>query len=205
MAKTVEFYYDYSSPWTYLAFSRIEDVCRRSGAGLDWRPILVGGIFNTVNPSVYESRGHPVLPKARYMAKDLKDWAEFYALKLRFPPSVFPVNSVKSLRGALVALEHGKISEYSRRVFAAYWEHDRDISHDDILGSIVESVGLDGAEYFAKIASAEYKERIRANTDECMRRGGFGSPTMFVGDSMFFGNDRLVLLEHELRKQGNTG
>jgi 2-hydroxychromene-2-carboxylate isomerase len=205
MPRTVEFFYDYSSPWTYLAFSRIEDVCRRSEAGLEWRPILVGGIFNTVNPSVYESREHPVLPKARYMAKDLKDWADFYALKLRFPPSVFPVNSVKSLRGALVALEHGKISEYSERVFAAYWEHDRDISRDDVLGSIVEAVGLDGAEYFEKIASAEYKERIRANTDECMRRGGFGSPTMFVGDSMFFGNDRLVLLEHELCKQGNTG
>jgi 2-hydroxychromene-2-carboxylate isomerase len=205
MPKTVEFFYDYSSPWTYLAFSRIEDVCRRSGADLEWRPILVGGIFNTVNPSVYESREHPVLPKARYMAKDLKDWAEFYALKLRFPPSVFPVNSVKSLRGALLALEHGKISEYSREVFAAYWEHDRDISRDDVLDSIVEAVGLDGAEYFAKIGSAEYKEQIRVNTDECMRRGGFGSPTMFVGDSMFFGNDRLVLLEHELSKQGNTG
>jgi 2-hydroxychromene-2-carboxylate isomerase len=205
MPKTVEFFYDYSSPWTYLAFSRIEDVCRRLGARLDWRPILVGGIFNTVNPSVYESREHPVLPKARYMAKDLRDWAELYALKLRFPPSVFPVNSVKSLRGALVALEHGKISEYSKEVFAAYWEHDRDISRDEVLGSIVENVGLDHAEYFAKIASTQYKDRVRANTDECIRRGGFGSPTMFVGDSMFFGNDRLVLLEHELGKQGSTG
>ncbi|MET0151027.1 MAG: 2-hydroxychromene-2-carboxylate isomerase [Candidatus Binatia bacterium] len=204
MPKTVEFFYDYSSPWTYLAFCRIEDVCRRFAARLDWRPILVGGIFNTVNPSVYESRERPVLPKARYMAKDLKDWAEFYALKLRFPPSVFPVNSVKSLRGALVALENGKISEYSKGVFAAYWEHDRDISRDDVLGSIVETVGLDGADYFTKIASAEYKDRVRANTDECIRRGGFGSPTMFIGDSMFFGNDRLVLLEYELGKQGNA-
>ena len=204
MPKTVEFFYDYSSPWTYLAFSRIEDVCRRCGAGLEWRPILVGGIFNTVNPSVYESREHPVLPKARYMAKDLRDWAEFYALELRFPPSVFPVNSVKSLRGALAALEHGKISAYSQAVFSAYWEHDRDISRDGVLESIVEAVGLDRAEYFAKIASTEYKDRVRANTEECIRRGGFGSPTMFVGESMFFGNDRLVLLEHELRKHGSA-
>src|SRR5215813_8332696 len=104
MSKTVEFFYDYSSPWTYLAFTRIEEVCSRSAARLEWRPILVGGIFNTVNPSVYESREHPVAPKARYMAKDLKDWADFYSLRVRFPPSVFPVNSVKSLRGALVAL-----------------------------------------------------------------------------------------------------
>jgi len=200
MPKTVEFFYDYSSPWTYLAFTRIEEVCRRSAAEIEWRPILVGGIFNTVNPSVYASREHPVAPKARYMAKDLQDWADFYGLRLRFPPSVFPVNSVKSLRGALVALEHDKISPYSRAVFSAYWEHDRDISRDDVLRSIVDAVGLPREEYFEKIGRSEYKDRVRSNTDECIRRGGFGSPTMFVGDSMFFGNDRLVLLEHELGK-----
>ena len=167
-----------------------------------WRPILVGGIFNTVNPSVYESRERPVPAKARYYAKDLQDWADFHGLKVRFPPAVFPVNSVKSLRGALVAMEHDKISPYSQAVFAAYWEADRDISRDDVLASIVREVGLDPAEYFEKIQRPAYKEQIRANTDECIHRGGFGSPTMFVGDAMFFGNDRLVLVEHELRKRG---
>jgi len=134
------------------------------------------------------------------MAKDLQDWADLYALRLRFPPSVFPVNSVKSLRGALVALEHDKIAPYSQAVFSAYWADDRDISRDDVLGSIVDSVGLPREEYFEKIARSEYKDRVRANTEECVRRGGFGSPTMFVKESMFFGNDRLVLLEHELGK-----
>jgi 2-hydroxychromene-2-carboxylate isomerase len=110
MPAKVEFFYDYSSPWTYLAFTRIEELCRGHGAELEWRPILVGGIFNTVNPSVYESRERPVPAKARYMAKDLKDWADYYGLTIRFPPSVFPVDSVKSLRGALVALEQGVIS-----------------------------------------------------------------------------------------------
>jgi 2-hydroxychromene-2-carboxylate isomerase len=202
MPGRVEFFYDYSSPWTYLAFTRIEDLCRRCEADLVWRPILVGGIFNTVNPSVYESRERPVPAKARYYAKDLQDWADFHGLKLRFPPAVFPVNSVKSLRGALVAVEHDKVSPYSQAVFAAYWEADRDISRDDVLTSIVREVGLDPAEYFEKIQQPAYKEQIRANTDECIRRGGFGSPTMFVGDAMFFGNDRLVLVEHELRKRG---
>jgi 2-hydroxychromene-2-carboxylate isomerase len=196
---TVEFFYDYSSPWTYLAFTRIEEVCRRAGAELSWKPILVGGIFNTVNPSVYESRSNPVPAKARYMFKDLQDWARLYGFRIVFPPSVFPVNSVKSLRGALVALEHGRISDYSRRVFAAYFGEDRDISQEEVLRPIVAEVGLDGAEFFEKIGRPEYKDRIRANTDECMRRGGFGSPTLFVGDTMFFGNDRLVLLEEELR------
>ena len=201
MAGRVEFFYDYSSPWTYLAFTRIEDLCLRCGAELVWRPILVGGIFNTVNPTVYESRDRPVPAKARYLAKDLGDWADLYGLSIRFPPSVFPVNSVKALRGALVALEHDTVSDYSRSVFAAYWGADRDISRDEVLDSIVREVGLNPVEFFEKIQLPAYKDQIRANTDECIRRGGFGSPTMFVGESMFFGNDRLVLVEHELRKR----
>lgn len=196
----VEFFYDYSSPWTYLAFHRIEEVCRRAGAELVWRPMLVGGIFNTVNPSVYESRERPVPAKARYLKKDLADWAAYYGIAIRFPPSVFPVNSVKSLRGALVALEHGRIGPYSREVFAAYWGDDRDISRDEELEPIVRRSGLDPAEFFEKIGRAEYKDAVRRNTEECVERGGFGSPTIFVGGSMFFGNDRLPLVEHEVAR-----
>lgn len=196
----VEFFYDYSSPWTYLAFTRIEDVCRRVAAELVWRPILVGGIFNTVNPSVYQSRERPVPAKARYLAKDLHDWTRFYGVDIRFPPSVFPVNSVKALRGALLAIERGCISRYSARVFAAYFGEDRDISRDDVLGALVVDVGLDPEAFFAAIATPAYKERVRSNTEECVHRGGFGSPTMFVGDDMYFGNDRLVLLEAALRR-----
>jgi 2-hydroxychromene-2-carboxylate isomerase len=199
MAKKLEFFYDCSSPWTYLAFTRIEDIARRHGADLVWKPILVGGVFNTVNPSVYESRQNPVKAKARYYGKDLQDWARYYGLKI-VQPTVFPVNSVKAMRGAFVAHEHGKLSAYSLRVFESYWGDDRDISRDDVLREIVADVGLDAAEFFDKIARPEYKERLRANTDELIERGGFGSPTIFVDGSMFFGNDRLPLVEYELRR-----
>jgi len=198
MAK-VEFFFDYSSPWTYLAFTKIEGLCQKYNAELSWRPILVGGIFNTVNPSVYEFRERGVPAKVRYYAKDLQDWARFYGLKI-IQPSVFPVNSVKSLRGALVALEQGKFSPYSYRVFEAYWGEDKDISKDEVLKGIVTETGLDPEEYFDKINRQEYKDRLRANTDECMVRGGFGTPTIFVNGSMFFGNDRLTLVEEELKK-----
>jgi 2-hydroxychromene-2-carboxylate isomerase len=197
MAKRLEFFYDCSSPWTYLAFSKIEDVARRHRAELIWKPFLVGGVFNTVNPSVYETRSNPVKPKARYYGKDLQDWARFYGLKIG-QPTVFPVNSVKAMRGALVAEEHGKISPYSRRVFESYWGEDRDISKDDVLREIVRAAGLDENEFFEKIGSEPYKAKLRANTDELIARGGFGSPTMFVDGSMFFGNDRLPLVEFEL-------
>jgi 2-hydroxychromene-2-carboxylate isomerase len=199
MAKKLEFFYDCSSPWTYLAFTKIEEVARRHDADLIWKPILVGGLFNTVNPSVYESRQKPVFLKAKYYVKDLQDWAKFYGIRIG-NPNVFPVNSVKAMRGAFVAHEHGIISKYSRRVFENYWGDNRDISQDDVLRPIVREVGLDEKEYFEKIAAPEYKEKLRANTDEVMQRGGFGSPTMFVNGSMFFGNDRLPLVEWELSK-----
>ncbi|HKF27775.1 MAG TPA: 2-hydroxychromene-2-carboxylate isomerase [Candidatus Binataceae bacterium] len=199
MGKNMEFFYDCSSPWTYLAFSKIEDVAHRHNANLLWKPFLVGGVFNTVNPSVYESRANPVKLKARYYSKDLQDWARFYGLKIG-NPSVFPVNSVKAMRGAFVAEEHGKISPYSRRVFESYWGADRDISQDEVLRDIVREIGLDEKEYFTKIASADYKARLRTNTEQLIDRGGFGSPSIFVDDVMFFGNDRLPLVEWELDK-----
>ena len=199
MAKKLEFFFDCSSPWTYLAFSKIEDIARRHRADLVWKPFLVGGVFNTVNPSVYEGRQRPVPLKARYYSKDLQDWARFYGLKI-IQPTVFPVNSVKAMRGALVAEEHGKISPYARRVFESYWGENRDISQDDVLRDIVRDVRLDEAEFFEKIAQPTSKNKLRANTDELIARGGFGSPTIFVDGSMFFGNDRLTLVEYELSR-----
>jgi len=120
MAKKLEFFYDCSSPWTYLAFTKIEDVAKRHGANLVWKPILVGGLFNTVNPSVYESRQNPVKPKARYLRQGPAGLGSLLQNKIG-SPSVFPVNSVKAMRGAFVAHEHGKTSSYSRRVFESYW------------------------------------------------------------------------------------
>lgn len=199
MGKKLEFFYDCSSPWTYLAFTKIEDLARRHGADLVWRPILVGGLFNTVNPSVYESRRNPVRVKARYYGKDLQDWAQFYGIKIG-SPTVFPVNSVKAMRGAFVAHEHGRISPYSRKVFESYWGDDRDISKDEVLREIVQGAGLDQKEFFEKINSQEYKDKLRVNVDELIERGGFGSPTIFVNGSMFFGNDRLALVEWALAK-----
>jgi 2-hydroxychromene-2-carboxylate isomerase len=199
MAKKLEFFYDCSSPWTYLAFTKIEEVAKRHNANLIWKPILVGGLFNTVNPSVYESREKPVKVKARYYTKDLQDWANFYKIKIG-NPTVFPVNSVKAMRGAFVAHEHQTISAYSRKVFESYWGDNRDISKDDVLRDIVRAVGLDEKEYFEKINAQTYKDMLRVNVEELIERGGFGSPSIFVEGSMFFGNDRLPLVEWELEK-----
>lgn len=191
---TIEFFFDCSSPWTYLAFESIQAVAARPDVDLVWRPILVGGVFNQVNPSVYQNREKPVPAKARYYQKDLGDWARHVGIEIGQPP-VFPVNSVKVMRGAFVALEQDRLVPYARRAFQRYWGELADISQDEEVRSIAAAAGLDPDELMARIAEPACKNALRQNTDELIERGGFGSPTLFLdGDDMYFGNDRIGLL-----------
>jgi 2-hydroxychromene-2-carboxylate isomerase len=197
----IEFFFDCSSPWTYLAFHNIQPMAAELGVDIAWRPILVGGVFNTVNPSVYASRDNPVPAKAAYMRKDLDDWARAAGLAIVFPPRVFPVNSVKAMRGCLLLEPAGKLVAFARAVFEAYWGKDEDISQDDVLARICARAGVDPAYLFAGLNEPAVKDRLRANTEELIRRGGFGSPTMFVDRSdMYFGNDRLPLVSAALER-----
>jgi 2-hydroxychromene-2-carboxylate isomerase len=198
----IEFFFDCSSPWTYLAFHNIQPLAAEMKVPILWRPILVGGIFNAVNPSVYAARENPVPAKASYAQKDLQDWARVAGLRIKMPPSVFPVNSVKAMRGCILLEPQGKLIPFARAVFEAYWGDDRDISKDEVLASICERVGLDKERFFAGIATPEIKEALKANTDEVIRRGGFGSPTIFLDhDDMYFGNDRLPLLREAILRR----
>ncbi len=190
----LELFFDCGSPWTYLAFHAIDEVAAEAGADLVHRPILVGGVFNAVNKSVYEQRANATPAKWKYHAKDLQDWARLYGLAIRWP-DVFPVNSVKGMRGCLAAEEQGKLRDYARALFEAYWGEGRDISQDDVLADAATRAGLDSDAIAARLAAPELKQRLRDNTDELVARGGFGSPTIFVGgDDMYFGNDRLPLV-----------
>jgi len=196
----LEFFFDCSSPWTYLAFKEIENLSSRLNLELVWKPILVGGIFNTINPSVYESRSNPVKPKASYSRKDLNDWSLIRGITVNWP-DVFPVNSVKAMRGVFFALERNKVSEYVELVFYSYWTNNLDISLDEVLVKIVEELGWSSDNFISFIDLESTKEALKLNTEELAKRGGFGSPTMFVDDeNMFFGNDRLNLIEELLNR-----
>jgi 2-hydroxychromene-2-carboxylate isomerase len=197
----IECFFDCSSPWTWLGVHNLRPLAAGFDEPVRWRPILVGGVFNAVNPSVYASREHPVPAKQAYLAKDLRDWARLAGLDIRFPPSVFPVNSVKAMRGCIWLEPRGLLLPFADAVFEAYWSRDLDISQDAVLGPLVERLGVDFGEFAAGIASAPVKDALRANVDELVARGGFGSPTFFVDGEMFFGNDRLVLVRDALRRR----
>jgi len=195
----IECFFDCSSPWTWLGFRNLQPLAAECGQSVRWRPILVGGVFNAVNPSVYASREHPVPAKQAYMRKDLQDWARLAGLDIRHPPSVFPVNSVKAMRGCIWIEPRGLLVPFAEAVFEAYWTRDEDISQDAVLASLCTGLGIDPAEFAAGIARQDVKDALRANTEELVSRGGFGSPTFFVDGGMFFGNDRLPLVREALR------
>ncbi len=116
-------------------------------------------------------------------------------------PAVFPVRAVRTMRGALVALDRGCLAAYARATFEAYWGALQDISTEPVLAAICERVGLDRVDFFAALESPAIRDRLRANTEELVARGGFGSPTMFVdGEDMYFGNDRMPLVEASLAR-----
>src|SRR6202035_5890169 len=176
----IEFFFDCSSPWTYLAFESIHPLAAEFDAQIVWRPILVGGIFNAVNPGVeYKKRLATDPPrKMAYYLKDLGDWARAAGLEIRFPPPGHPVNSVRAMRACLVLQEQGKLIRWARAAFRAYFGGGLDISSDPVLKTLCGAVDVDADWLLAQIAQQSVKDALRANVDEAVARGAFGSPTM---------------------------
>ncbi|MBI3185648.1 MAG: 2-hydroxychromene-2-carboxylate isomerase [Myxococcales bacterium] len=189
----VEFFYDFASPYSYLASTRVEEVARRAGAAVRFRPFLLGGVFKATG-------NHPpgeVPAKARYLLVDLHRWAERYAVPFRWP-STFPIPSLLALRSALVAEKHGKLVPFTHAVFRAIYEQDLDVARPEVVARIADGVGLAGE---AVASEAErMREALKAQTQEAVDRGAFGAPSFFVGEELFVGNDRLDFVEEALAR-----
>ncbi|WP_374465869.1 2-hydroxychromene-2-carboxylate isomerase [Ferrovibrio sp.] len=200
MPKQIEVFYDVSSPWTYLCFVNVQTLAKEEGAEILWRPFLVGGVFNAVNPTMYRMRENPVPARDEWTRRDMQAWARLAGVKIVFPPKVFPVNPVKALRALLWAKEQGREVPLAQAFFELYWSEDRDISQDDVVAEAARRASLDPASLAKAITEPGVKEQLKKNTDELIARGGFGSPTLFVNGEMFFGNDRLPLVREALRR-----
>ena len=200
----VDFYFDVSSPWTYLAFRNIQPMAKELNVAVNWRPVLVGGIFNTVNQRMYASREDSNSPRNRYAVKDLQDCARQTGVNIVFPPKVFPVNSVKAMRGCIWIASNDATKEhflpFIEATFAAYFTRQEDISQNDVLASICRQTGIDADAFAAGITQADIKDALKSNTDEAIARGAFGVPSFFVAYDMYFGNDRLDLLRLAVMK-----
>ncbi len=193
--KRIEFFYDYASTYSYLAHREIEELAARHAAELVFKPMVLGFVFKATGNSMPAA----VPAKAAYMVHDVRRWVRHYGLPFHMP-SVFPVNTIRALRTAVAALDEGTFLPYHHAVMHAYWANDQDIGDGDVHASIASAAGLEGTRLVARADEASIKERLKGNTDEAIERGVFGAPTFFVGDQMFWGNDRLEFVAEALKE-----
>jgi 2-hydroxychromene-2-carboxylate isomerase len=193
MTHTLELYWDFSSPFAYLASTQAQALAARTGATLVWRPMLLGGVFKAIGTA-----DAPILTwseaKRSYYFKDLARWAEHWGVPFRFP-SRFPTMAVKALR-AWLALPEERRSAFLHATFRAYWAEDRDISDEATLRALI---GEGADEALARCSSKEVKDALFASTQRAIDAGVFGAPTWVVdGKDLYWGQDRIVLVERAL-------
>ncbi len=196
MARRLEFFFDYMSPPTYLAYTQMPVLARRTGAEIVWRPMLTLGLFQLTG-----NRSPISVPnKARWVRGDLERYAARYGVPLKTNPHMETLKIVPPLRGALVAQERGEFPAYNDAMFAGMWVEAANIGEPETWTRLISAAGLDPAAYVAGIESAEIKDTLKANTQEAADRGAFGAPTFFVGEQLFWGQDRLDFVEEALMR-----
>jgi 2-hydroxychromene-2-carboxylate isomerase len=196
MAKTVEFWFDVGSPASYLAWTQLPGIARDTGAQIDWRPMLLGGVFHAAgNKSPME-----VPAKGRYMNEDLRRFAARHGVEYRLNPH-FPINTLMLMRAAvgLQMREPQRFQAYLEAVQRAIWVEGRNLNDAQETEAMLARAGFDPQAVLALTQDPEVKEKLKAVTQEAVSRGVFGAPTFFVEGDMYWGQDRLDFVKEALR------
>lgn len=195
-AKTLEFYFDFGSPASYLAYTQLSALCRETGATLVWKPMLLGGVFQATgnhSPATIPAKG-------AYTFIDFGRFAKRYAVSLQRNP-FFPINTLMLMRGAvgLQLREPARFGAYVDAIFRAIWVDARNLNDPAAVAAVLQGAAFDPAAVLALTQETEVKDRLKAATQEAIDRGVFGAPTFFVGDEMFWGQDRLDFVKEALQ------
>lgn len=193
MSKQVEFYFDVGSPASYLAWTQIAQLAERHGAEVVYQPMLLGGVFKATGNASPAS----VPAKGRYTRIDFERFARRYEVPFAQNP-FFPINTMQLMRGAVALLDGDQFQPYVDAVFRAIWVEGQNMGDPDVVARVLGGQGFDVAGLLQQINDPAVKERLRQITERAIVRGVFGAPTFFVGDEMFFGQDRLDFVEAAL-------
>ena len=196
MKKTVEFYFDFGSPYSYLAYKALPGIAAARGAQIVWRPMLLGGVFKaTGNHSPAE-----IPAKERWTRGDLERWATRYGAAFTRNPH-FPINTLTLMRGAVgMQMRRPDFHKYVDAIYRAMWEEPRDLGQPDELAAVLRRAGFDVDAFQSLISDPAVKEQLKQNTEGAVARGVFGAPTFFVGEQMFWGQDRLDFVAEALAR-----
>lgn len=193
MIKSVEFWFDYGSPTAYLAHWRLKDLAGRVDSAIDFRPMLLGAVFQaTGNRTPMEIKA-----KSEWMEWDMNNFAERHGIPFVMNP-YFIINTLPLMRGALVAEQRNELERYSDAMFNAIWCDGHNMGDSEVIGATLAENGFEVAAYFAGVQEQEIKDELKRCVEHAVAKGVFGAPTFFVGDKMWFGQDRLDWIEAEL-------
>jgi 2-hydroxychromene-2-carboxylate isomerase len=193
-AMMLTFWFDVHSPWCFLASTRIQDIAAKHGCELTWRPLHLPRLIEAIDGrrSLEENAAFVAWYKA-----DLQDWAKRYGVTVKYHPK-YPLRNSRALRACLYAADEGLAHKFVPRLLKAYWSEQADITDLELFARLAEETGLDAGHTRAAGLSEIMKARVGANTAEAIGRGVFGVPTIDTGEKLYFGNDRLEMLEHHL-------
>ena len=193
MARTLEFLFDFGSPTTYLAYRRLPGLQSRTGAQIVYMPILLGGVFKATG----NASPATIPAKSRWMRTDMARFARRHGIAFQSNP-YFPINTMHLMRGATGLIDDPRFAAYVEAVFDAMWREPRNLGDPAELGPVLARAGVAPDEFRTLVEREDVKERLKAATEQAVERGAFGAPTFFVGDEMFFGQDRLDFVEEAL-------
>lgn len=202
MSKDLEFFFDYGSPFSYIANSQLAGLAERTGCRIVHRPMLLGGVFKATGNS--SPAMEPVKAKRSHFGVDMARWVANYGIAFA-PNPHFPINTLKLMRQACAAQRAGVFDVFDAVVWPAFWSAGLDLGDEAVIADVVSRAGLDAAKLAADSVDPDVKAALRATTEEAVERGAFGAPTFFVDGEMFFGNDRLVLVEKALSVESARG
>lgn len=197
--REVELWYDVVCPYAYLASTQIDRIAADADAVVRWCPFLLGGVLKAVGTSG-NAMEQMSRPRLLHNALDMHRWAEQFDVPLEMPAE-HPRRTVLAMRAILAAREEGRVAA-SRALFESYWVRGEDVADRDTVAASLDRAGLDGAALVERASDAAVKRELWDRTDEAIRRGVFGAPTMFVGDEMFWGQDRLSFVARALSDEG---
>lgn len=186
MEKHIDFYYDYISPASYLAWAQLLKLCEETEVTINYKPILLGGVFKATGNAAPKE----IPAKWEWVKKDFQRYADYYKLPYKLNPH-FIFSTVSAMRGAMWAASTNQIEVYNQAMFTAAWAEGKDLSSPEVLTAILNQAGFDAAVVTKAIAQAEIKQALIQATGEAVEKGVFGAPTMIVNDELFFGQDRL--------------
>jgi 2-hydroxychromene-2-carboxylate isomerase len=202
VTRRLEFFFDYGSPYSYLADTQLGALAARTGAAIVYQPMLLGGVYKaTGNQSPMQ---HPVEAKRRYGALELRRWVAHYGVPFRSNP-FFPIDTLPIMRACVAAQHEGVFVPFHRAVYPAFWVAGLNLGDAEVFAGVLAQAGLDAKRLHERAAEPDLKAELRATTELAIARGVFGAPTFFVADEMFFGADRLPFVEQALSVSPSEG